>query len=73
MVEWLNELIYLHEAHDELYFDFEIEGHSDTRLRATVRGANAHPTKATIKAATFHDLEIQPTEDGYLATIVFDV
>jgi SHS2 domain-containing protein len=73
LVDWLNELLYLHEVEEEIYTRFEIENLSSTALSATVWGAKMKASKLTVKAATFHDLEIRQTEDGYLVTVVFDV
>jgi len=73
LVDWLNELLYLHEVEEEIYIRFEIEALSSTALSAMVWGAKMTASKLTVKAATFHDLEIRETEDGYLATVVFDV
>jgi len=73
LVDWLNELLYLHEIEEEIYTRFEIEALSSTALSATVWGAKMAASKLTVKAATFHDLEIREKADGYLATVVFDV
>jgi len=73
LVDWLNELLYLHEVEEEIYTRFEIETLSSTALSAIVWGAKMKASKLTVKAATFHDLEIREAKDGYLATIVFDV
>ena len=73
LVDWLNELLYLHEVEEEIYTRFQIENLSSTALSATVWGTKMKASKLTVKAATFHDLEIKETEDGYLATVVFDV
>lgn len=73
LVDWLNELLYLHEVEGEIYTRFEIETLSSTALSATVWGIKMTASKLTVKAATFHDLEIREAEDGYLATVVFDV
>jgi SHS2 domain-containing protein len=73
LVDWLNELLYLHEVEEEIYTRFEIENLSSTALSATVWGTKMKASKLTVKAATFHDLEIRQTEDGYLVTVVFDV
>ena len=73
LVDWLNELLYLHEVEQEIYTRFEIEALSPTALSAIVWGAKIKVSKLTVKAATFYDLEISKTEDGYLATVVFDV
>jgi SHS2 domain-containing protein len=73
LIDWLNELLYLHEVEEEIYTHFEIEALSSTTLSATVQGTKTIASKLAVKAATFHDLEIRETEDGYLAIIVFDV
>ncbi len=73
LVNWLNELLYLHEVEEEIYTRFEIETLSSTALSATVWGTKMAASKLTVKAATFHDLAIREAEDGYLATVVFDV
>ena len=73
LVDWLNELLYLHEVEEETYTRFEIETLSSTMLLATIWGAKTTTSKLTVKAATFHNLEIKETEDGYLVTVVFDV
>jgi len=73
LVDWLNELIYLHEVEGETYYQFAIETLSPTKLKAhVIGGPSRHKTKA-IKAATFHDLAIEETPSGLVATIVFDV
>jgi SHS2 domain-containing protein len=73
LVDWLNELLYLHELEEEIYTRFEIEALSSNALSAIVWGAKMITSKLTVKAATFHNLEIRETEDGYLLTVVFDV
>jgi len=73
LVDWLNELLYLHEAEGEVYCSFDIQALSPTELSATVRGEKTEEVTKVIKAATFHDLKITRTEDGYAVTITFDV
>lgn len=73
LVGWLNELLYLHEVEEEVYSRFDIVTLSPTQLSAVVWGTKMTASKLTVKAATFHDLAIRETEEGYLATVVFDV
>jgi SHS2 domain-containing protein len=73
LINWLNELLYHTEMDNEVFSEFEMECFEATRLRATVRGCSTHQLKKHIKAATFNDLCIIPTENGYEATVVFDV
>ena len=73
LVDWLNELIYLHEVEGETYTQFTIQDLSPTALRASVEGRPTGRKTKAIKAATFHDLSIREMEGGYEATIVLDV
>jgi SHS2 domain-containing protein len=73
LVDWLNELLYLHETRGEVYSEFAFEELSHHRLRARVSGGQPAQTYTIIKAATYHDLSIRETQDGLVATIVFDV
>jgi len=73
LVEWLNELLFLQETEGELYREFEMEEITDTRLKARVKGGKGYATKAKVKAATYHDLEIKKVgKRGYEAIVVFD-
>ena len=54
---------------------FNIDNLTENRLEATVFG---HPRenykiKTEIKAATYHALKIEETEDGFVAEVIFDV
>jgi len=73
LVDWLNELIYLHEVERETYYGFAIETLSPTKLKAHVSGGPTKSKTKAIKAATFHDLAIEETPNGLAATVVFDV
>jgi len=73
LVDWLNELIYLHEVERETYSQFAIKTISPTKLKAHVIGGPTKRKTKAIKAATFHDLKIEETANGLVATIVFDV
>jgi len=73
LVDWLNELIYLHEVEGETYSQFAIKTLSPTELKAHVIGGPTKIKTRAIKAATFHDLAIEETANGLVATVVFDV
>lgn len=73
LVDWLNELIYLHEVEGETYAEFRVIALTPTALTATVTGGATTRKLKTIKAATYHDLTITETESGAEAHIVFDV
>jgi len=73
LVDWLGELLYLREACGEAYKEFEIVTLSPRELRAVAKGGKGFVPRMDIKAVTYHDLKIEKTEEGYVATIVFDV
>lgn len=73
LVQWLNELLFLHETQHETYQGFDISELTDTNLRATVQGARSREITKLIKAVTFHDLRIQQMPNGWQATLVVDV
>lgn len=75
LVDWLSELLYLHETEHEAYSQFAVHEISPTYLRAEARGApvKGHTLRKHIKAVTFNDLAIEETAEGFGATIVFDV
>ena len=73
LVDWLNELIYLHEVEGETYYQFAFETLLPAKLKARVTGGSTKSKTKAIKAATFHELEVIQTNKGYEATIVFDV
>jgi SHS2 domain-containing protein len=72
LVDWLNELLYLHELQGVVYTDFEILSASPESLQAIARGTDDWHPRTAIKAATFNDLSIEKTAEGFTATIVFD-
>jgi SHS2 domain-containing protein len=72
-VDWLNQLIFLHEVYCETYTRFDITALSPTELRATVYGGPTSRKVKTIKAATFHELVVAETDEGAFAQVVFDV
>jgi riboflavin kinase/FMN adenylyltransferase len=75
LVDWLSELLFLHETEHEAYSQFTVHEISPTRLRAEAKGGpvNGHPLRKHVKAVTFNDLAIEETAEGFSATVVFDV
>ncbi|MFO8082942.1 MAG: archease [Desulfobacterales bacterium] len=73
LVEWLSELVFLVETKSFIFRRFDCENLSETHLKAKVYGKIAEKLKVYIKAVTYHNLQIVETQDGFEATVVFDV
>jgi SHS2 domain-containing protein len=73
LVAWLSELLWLNEEHKAIFTRYAIKTLTSTQLQATVWGTSAPEQWKSIKAVTFHDLDIIETDDGYQVTLVFDV
>jgi len=77
LVAWLDELLYNFYTRQIIYSEFEIEELTEKNIRAKASGrpvgANRNRLKTEIKAATYSDLKIKKTEDGYTVEIIFDV
>ena len=73
LVDWLNELNFLHETEGETYTRFVLDEFTSTHLSAQISGGPTVEKTLVIKAATYHELWIIPVDDGVEATIVFDI
>ncbi len=74
LVDWLNELLYLHEVHHEVYTACTVLAWEPTGIQATVEGRPlATPPVLHIKAVTYHLLQVRQDEKGWHAQVVFDI
>jgi SHS2 domain-containing protein len=77
MVNWLGELLYLHQVKGYLFSTFIIHRLDETLLRATVKGerydTRRHELLREIKAVTYHQLKIEQGQAGWTARMVFDI
>jgi riboflavin kinase/FMN adenylyltransferase len=73
LVEWLNELLFLTEMKGLLFVDYQIDSLTGSSLVGRAGGVSAEPSKAHIKAATYHDLLIVRNGTGCSTVITFDV
>ncbi|UCD98755.1 MAG: archease [Chloroflexota bacterium] len=72
LIDFLSELIFLIEAENLSFDQFEIKLNNG-QLIADLNGGKLALISKEIKAATFHKLKIQETDQGLVANIVFDV
>lgn len=77
LVAWLNEIIFLIEAHGMLFSRFRIDSLTDTELVGRVEGEPLdqakHQIKTEIKACTYHELKTGKDKSGWFAQVIFDV
>lgn len=80
LIDFLNELIFMFDSRRFLPWTLTVEElviGVPARLRGTVRGETFDPAchvfLTEVKAATFHDVEIRQTKEGWETTIVFDL
>lgn len=74
IVDWLSELLYLHETTGEVYDHCTITRWAPTKLEAVVEGGPpAGSPLRSIKAVTYHGLRLQEEPGGWLAEVYFDI
>jgi SHS2 domain-containing protein len=77
LVNWLSELLYLHDAEAWLFRDFEVESLQDDSLSARARGEKfqrpRHRLKLLVKAITYHQLALEKSPEGWRAQVYVDI
>jgi SHS2 domain-containing protein len=77
MFKWLNELIFLCSAEALVFSGFDIQHVGERDIVALARGEPIDPEKHNlgleIKAATYHELDVERCEGGWFARAIFDV
>ncbi|MDR4507082.1 MAG: archease [Candidatus Brocadiaceae bacterium] len=77
LVNWLSELLYLHEVENLLFGKFTVLSIQEDQLHASVRGEtlteNKQAIKTEIKAVTYHSLSIRKEAHLWKARVIFDV
>lgn len=77
LVDWLSELLYLHDAEGWLFHDFTINSLEDASLAAVAQGEKFDPArhrlKLLVKAITYHQLMLEQTPEGWRAQVYVDI
>lgn len=77
MVDWLSELLYLHDVESLLFKGFEVESVGEDGLRAIVKGEpfqeGVHVIKTEVKAVTYHRIEVRQNNGHWRAQIILDL
>ncbi|MDR4504479.1 MAG: archease [Candidatus Scalindua sp.] len=77
LVNWLGELLYLHDVKCLLFKDFLITDMNKNHLTATIRGEKyietKHAINTVIKAVTHHALSVRHEHNQWKARVIFDL
>jgi SHS2 domain-containing protein len=77
MVDWLSELLYLHDVETLLFKGFKVESVGRDGLKAVAKGEpfqeGIHVIKTEVKAVTYHQLEVRQEKERWRAQIIFDL
>jgi len=77
LVNWLSEILFLHDAEGWLFRDFKIQSLQDDSLSALARGEkfqrSRHQAKLLVKAITYHQLALEKTPRGWRAQVYVDI
>jgi len=77
LVNWLSELLYLHDIETLLFRQFNVLNINEDCLNAVVSGEKfvegKHSIKTEVKAVTHHDLSIKQEKGRWKARIIFDL
>ncbi len=78
LIDWLNEILYRFDVHQLLVGAVEVRVDAAVAaLHGTLRGepfdTTRHRIKVLVKAVTYHALEVRQDQDGWHATVVFDI
>ena len=77
MVDWLSELLYLHDVENLLFKGFEVESVGEDGLKAVAKGEpfqeGVHVIKTEVKAVTYHQIEVQKEKGRWRAQIILDL
>jgi SHS2 domain-containing protein len=72
LVAFLSDLVYFAE-HEKLAFDIFKVDIQNNKLKVTMSGSPIQSMSKSIKAVTYHNLQIRKTEHGFQTEIVLDV
>ncbi len=77
MVDWLSELLYLHDVENLLFKDFKVESVGEDGLKAVAKGElfqeGVHVIKTGVKAVTYHLIEVRQEKGRWRAQVIFDL
>lgn len=76
-LDWLRELLFLFSTRSLAIRRVEIRSIEPSKIQATVFGEEfdpkRHGLRVEVKTPTYHEYRIDKTDEGYRATVLFDV
>jgi SHS2 domain-containing protein len=77
MVDWLSELLYLHDVENLLFKEFKVESVGEDGLKAIAKGEpfqeRVHVIKTEVKAVTYHQIDVRQQKGHWRAQVIFDL
>ncbi len=77
MVDWLSELLYLHDVENLLFKEFKVESVGEDGLKAVAKGEpfkeGFHVIKTEVKAVTYHQIEVRKEKGQWRSQVIFDL
>jgi SHS2 domain-containing protein len=77
LVNWLNEVLYHVDGRRIALGEFAIAHVDETSVECMARGERLdperHPSRAVVKAVTYHQLKVERTRDDWVAEVYVDV
>ncbi|MCD6094646.1 archease [bacterium] len=74
LVDFLSEVLYLSEAHQEVYYQIQFKEMTNREVEATLIGQRLERKGVVIKGVTYHNLNVCLNKDKmWEATILFDI
>ena len=77
MVDWLSELLYLHDVESLLFKGFKVDSVGEGGLKAIVKGEpfqeGVHVIKTEVKAVTYHQIEVRQENGRWRAQVILDL
>ena len=74
LVDFLSEALYRSQVNKEVYNNMKFKKFSDIEIEGQLLGQKVERFEEDIKAATYHNLDIQQSKEGiWEATVLFDI
>jgi SHS2 domain-containing protein len=77
LVAWLSELLYLYEVEGLLFCEFALTEIAEGNVKGVAKGEkfqeDRHAIKTSIKAVTYHQVEITEKDGRWQAQVIFDI